>query len=122
MIGTDVKAMQELLMEVGYPLLRYGADGEYGIETEKVVKAFQREEGLEIDGKYGNKTYDALVDEAAEDDTDDKPIESPSDGEAGNETPGGTDGSGEKRMERKRKKVLKSRKDRPFLVLLPEEP
>ena len=61
-VGADVKAMQELLMQRGYPLPKYGADCDFGAETEKALKAFQKDEGLEIDGKYGERTHAALMD------------------------------------------------------------
>lgn len=32
--GTDVKALQELLMQLGYSLSKYGVDGAFGSETE----------------------------------------------------------------------------------------
>lgn len=66
--GTDVRDMQELLLQLGYALPRHGADGEYGSETESAVKAFQKAEGLEEDGKYGDKTHAALMDAVADDD------------------------------------------------------
>ena len=80
MTGTDVKALQELLMQLGYELPRYGADSDFGEETEKAVIAFQKAEGLEPDGKYGEKTHAALMDAVADDDEgkkDDKPEEKP---------------------------------------------
>lgn len=66
--GADVKAMQELLMQLGYALPKYGADGDFGAETEAAVKAFQKAEGLEVDGKYGDQTHAALMDAVADDD------------------------------------------------------
>lgn len=80
MTGADVKALQELLMQLGYQLPRYGADSDFGDETEKAVIAFQKAEGLEPDGKYGEKTHAALMDAVADDDEgkkDDKPDEKP---------------------------------------------
>ncbi len=77
--GGDVKAMQELLLQLGYALPKYGADGEFGSETEKAVLAFQKEAELEQDGKYGDKTHAALMDAVADDDEgkqdDPKPVE-----------------------------------------------
>ena len=70
MEGSDVKALQELLLQLGYDLSRYGADGEFGSETEAAVKAFQKEEGLEVDGKYGEKSHAALMDAVADKDAD----------------------------------------------------
>jgi len=66
--GSDVKAMQELLMQLGYKLPAYGADGDFGEETLKAVKAFQREHGITADGKYGEETHKALMDAVADDD------------------------------------------------------
>ena len=68
MKGADVKALQGLLLQLGYKLPKYGADGDYGAETETAVKAFQKAEGLEIDGKYGDKSHAALMAAVADDD------------------------------------------------------
>lgn len=70
MEGSDVKALQELLLQLGYDLPRYGADGDFGSETEATVKAFQKDEGLEVDGKYGEKSHAALMDAVADADED----------------------------------------------------
>ncbi len=61
MKGEDVRALQQLLIERGYALPRYGADGEYGAETERAVRAFQTDQGLESDGEYGPLTRAALA-------------------------------------------------------------
>lgn len=68
MVGSDVKALQELLMQLGYALPKHGADAEFGSETEKALLAFQKKDGLEADGKYGDKTHAALMDAVADDD------------------------------------------------------
>ena len=68
MEGADVKAMQELLLQLGYGLPKYGADGDFGSETEAAVLAFQKAEELEEDGKYGDKTHAALMDAVDDDD------------------------------------------------------
>ncbi len=70
MEGSDVKALQELLLQLGYDLPRYGADGNFGSETEAAVKAFQKDESLEVDGKYGEKSHAALMDAVADDAAD----------------------------------------------------
>lgn len=59
--GTDVQSLQEWLMKLGYSLAKYGADGKFGAETEKAVRAFQKSASLTVDGKYGNLTHDALM-------------------------------------------------------------
>jgi len=60
--------MQELLMQLGYKLPKHGADAEFGDETEAAVLAFQEDEGLKQDGKYGDQTHAALMDAVADDD------------------------------------------------------
>ena len=46
----DVRRVQEALLALGYPLPRYGADGEYGPETEAALQAFRRDRGLDEGG------------------------------------------------------------------------
>ena len=60
MRGEDVRRLQARLMELGYKLPKYGADGEYGKETVEAVKAFQLDRGLEADGIAGEATLAAL--------------------------------------------------------------
>ena len=66
MAGADVKAMQEMLMQLGYDLPRYGADGDFGSETLSALMAFQRDEGIQQSGRYDEKTHAALMDAAAD--------------------------------------------------------
>ena len=49
--GDDVKELQADLLKLGYSLPKYGADGDYGSETVKAVKAFQTDYGLPVDGE-----------------------------------------------------------------------
>lgn len=58
--GEYVKQLQQKLISKGYPLPRYGADSDFGAETESAVKAFQRDHGLTGDGIVGPKTWAAL--------------------------------------------------------------
>ena len=51
--GTAVKTMQENLIYVGYSCGSYGADGDFGSGTDGAVRAFQKANGLVVDGKYG---------------------------------------------------------------------
>lgn len=60
MVGEDVRKLQARLIELGYDLPKYGADGEYGSETVAAVKEFQADRGLDADGIAGEKTLAAL--------------------------------------------------------------
>lgn len=79
MTGADVRAMQELLMQLGYELPGHGADGDFGSETLKALLRFQRAEELEADGLYGSLTHSALMDAVADDDEGrkDEPMQEP---------------------------------------------
>jgi peptidoglycan hydrolase-like protein with peptidoglycan-binding domain len=56
--GSDVKALQEALLELGFKPGK--ADGFFGVRTRKAVIAFQREHGLRADGLVGPKTAQAI--------------------------------------------------------------
>jgi hypothetical protein len=59
--GLGVQAIQQALYDIGFPLKKFGADGDYGAETVQAVKAFQRaNKPLVDDGKVGPKTMAAL--------------------------------------------------------------
>lgn len=60
MSGGDVKAMQGALIALGYDCGKYGADGDFGSGTEKAVRAFQKDNGLAVDGQFGPKSLEAL--------------------------------------------------------------
>ena len=59
--GDAVRELQHLLMERGYSLPKFGADGDFGNETLKAVKAFQKSHGLKEDGIVGQSTWAALT-------------------------------------------------------------
>ena len=61
--GVDVKLMQSYLIEVGYSCGKWGADGDFGDSTEIAVEKFQKDHGLAVDGIYGPKSHDALMEE-----------------------------------------------------------
>lgn len=59
--GADVKELQADLMKLGYKLPKYGADGDFGTETQTAVKAFQKDHGLKVDGVMNvGADFDAL--------------------------------------------------------------
>lgn len=57
---SDIVALQKGLIAKGFSLPKYGADGDYGTETEEAVKAFQRKVGITIDGIAGPTTLAKL--------------------------------------------------------------
>ncbi|SEL12546.1 eCIS core domain-containing protein [Nitrosovibrio tenuis] len=58
--GAPVTLVQQALINLGYPLPRFGADGDFGDETRRAVDAFQRDVGLVFDGRVGFRTIDFL--------------------------------------------------------------
>jgi peptidoglycan hydrolase-like protein with peptidoglycan-binding domain len=60
--GTAVRAMQEALLKWDNKCLpKYGADGDFGKETEDAVKAFQTASDLPVTGVYDEATRAALT-------------------------------------------------------------
>lgn len=59
--GDEVTALQNLLIEAGESLPKYGADGDFGAETLKAVKNYQKKQGLVVDGIVGPKTWKKLI-------------------------------------------------------------
>ena len=75
-MGDDVRAMQRLLLKWDAVCLpKYGADGDFGSETEQALRAFQAANGLNVNGVYDEATRRALAEATAE-----KPAETPSGG------------------------------------------
>ena len=58
--GAYVVLMQSELIQRGYSCGSTGADGKFGTNTEKAVRAFQSASGLVVDGICGDKTWEAL--------------------------------------------------------------
>jgi peptidoglycan hydrolase-like protein with peptidoglycan-binding domain len=56
--GDDVSQLQRLLTRAGYDT--GGVDGDFGPHTRAAVEKFQREHGLQVDGKVGHATWAAL--------------------------------------------------------------
>ena len=55
--GFKVKELQEKLIQLGYDLGKWGADGSFGRGTENAVKQFQENNNLIIDGSVGKNTW-----------------------------------------------------------------
>lgn len=58
--SARVKQLQHGLLKAERQLPKYGADGDYGAETEKAVRSFQRAHHCTADGEYGPQTARAL--------------------------------------------------------------
>ena len=56
--GEAVKKLQQTLNSKGYKLTE---DGDFGNKTEAAVKAFQKANGLEVDGEVGPMTWGVLL-------------------------------------------------------------
>ena len=61
-IGTEVRELQQALVNLQYSLPRYGVDGKFGNETESVVKNFQRDHGFTPNGVVTDEVLTALKD------------------------------------------------------------
>lgn len=59
--GDTVKQVQRLLIATGYKMPKYGADGDYGEETEDAVKKFQKDNGLPMHGAVDKNTMLKLM-------------------------------------------------------------
>lgn len=62
--GKDVQILQMALAMKGYDLGRWGLDGEFYKATDKAVRAFQKDNNLEVDGIVGTQTWRALLNES----------------------------------------------------------
>jgi peptidoglycan hydrolase-like protein with peptidoglycan-binding domain len=62
--GVAVKVLQTALISLGYNLPRYGADGDYGNETETAVKAFQVAHSLPV-GDWDEECQEVLEERMA---------------------------------------------------------
>jgi len=56
MRGDDVRTWQKRLVELGYEL---DVDGAYGPQTRNVTRAFQRDQGITVDGIVGPESWGA---------------------------------------------------------------
>lgn len=58
--GSSIIRLQQGLIDAGFPLPKFGADGKFGNETKTAVKAYQKANALAEDGVVGPKTMAAL--------------------------------------------------------------
>lgn len=59
--GNITKLLQEKLINLGYDLGKYGADGVFGVDTYNAVVKFQKVNGLTVDGIVGKNTWRKLL-------------------------------------------------------------
>ena len=59
-MGADVAQLQAALIALGYACGSWGADGDFGAATDRALRAFQRDHGLEADGAFGPLSLAAL--------------------------------------------------------------
>ena len=59
--GEPVRALQALLILRGQKLATYGADGDFGSETEIALRAYQKLKGLAVDGICGSDDWKTLI-------------------------------------------------------------
>jgi len=55
--NEETRAVQQIMIDNGYDLSPYGADGIYGKVTETAIKKWQTDAGLKIDGWVGKDTW-----------------------------------------------------------------
>lgn len=58
--GQDVRELQKALIAAGYDVGSSGADGIIGEKTAAAIKAYQRDNGLSVDGVAGTQTQGSL--------------------------------------------------------------
>lgn len=58
--GEEVKRIQQALTDKGYSVGDAGIDGDFGTDTDKAIRKFQFDRGLETDGIVGPMTQTAL--------------------------------------------------------------
>lgn len=59
--GSDVRALQILLTGNGWDGGTWGADGNFGKQTENAVIAYQKQKGLQVDGMAGPETMKSIL-------------------------------------------------------------
>lgn len=61
--GSAVKDWQALLLAEGYALPKYGIDGDFGSETDKATREWQKDVKIEVDGIVGPISWEVRLNE-----------------------------------------------------------
>jgi len=59
--NEETRAIQQIMIDEGYDLSPYGADGIYGKITEQAIKKWQSDNNLTIDGIVGKETWQWII-------------------------------------------------------------
>ena len=59
-VGEDVRELQAALISLSFSCGSWGADGDFGDNTEQAVRQFQRRQNIAVDGIVGDETIAAL--------------------------------------------------------------
>ena len=59
--GKEVQLLQMALAMRGYDIGRWGMDGEFYKATDKALREFQKDHGLEVDGIAGTQTWQEFI-------------------------------------------------------------
>ena len=59
--GKEVQLLQMALAMKGYDLGRWGMDGEFYKATDKALREYQKDHGLEVDGIAGTQTWQSML-------------------------------------------------------------
>ena len=60
MEGTDISRIQQRLYELGYLASKNNINGTFDSDTDKAVKSLQQANGLSVDGKVGEMTFELM--------------------------------------------------------------
>ena len=63
--GSEVKKLQQTLVDAGYDVGSAGVDGIYGSATQEAVRKYQQDNGLDVDGIAGEQTLGSLYGNSA---------------------------------------------------------
>jgi hypothetical protein len=59
--NEETRAVQQIMLDEGYDLSPYGADGIYGAVTKQAIEKWQTDNGLKVDGWVGKETWQWIL-------------------------------------------------------------